>query len=150
MHIALLSVANACALANTVLANGNAGVPNLQTMAIDIVTSSPLTSGTFDIVNSSTAQAAARYQATNAICADVSEEEAQSGTITITTVTSSQVTGSFDFTLDAINDADASGGDHVTGSFSAPICPALSALLTQVIDGDGGAASVTMVDAGCN
>jgi hypothetical protein len=45
------------------------------------------------------------------------EEDATSGTISLTTVTSSQVTGSFDLTLYA-----GPGEDHLTGDFAAAVC----------------------------
>ena len=45
-----------------------------------------------------------------------SGEQATSGTLTLTAVSGSMLTGSFDLTF--------ANGDHLTGTFDAPVCDA--------------------------
>ncbi|HEY2514297.1 MAG TPA: hypothetical protein VGI39_25695 [Polyangiaceae bacterium] len=56
----------------------------------------------------------AEYGVSDASCKTVTDESATEGTITFTTITSTTVQGTFDVTMD--------NGDHLTGSFDAPVC----------------------------
>lgn len=56
------------------------------------------------------------YQAQDANCTETVNEGASSGTVTYTTANSSVIAGSFDVTFPS--------GDHLTGTFSAPLCDA--------------------------
>lgn len=47
-------------------------------------------------------------------CGDILKRGASGGTITLTKIAGSDIEGSFDLTFD--------GGDHLTGSFQAPLC----------------------------
>jgi hypothetical protein len=73
--------------------------------------------------------AVAYFRATDASCADLgptADALATSGTITLTSVTPA-FTGSFDLTLDT--------GEHITGSFKAPGCPAIASVVQTVQGG---------------
>jgi hypothetical protein len=59
--------------------------------------------------------ATATYSLTDAKCAPKIGEDAVGGSITLTTSDQTTVAGTFDVTF--------SGGDHLTGSFSASVCP---------------------------
>ena len=54
------------------------------------------------------------YVAQDAACHKTTSEQAQTGSITLTAVSSALVTGRFDVTFPS--------GDHLTGTFSAPVC----------------------------
>lgn len=60
--------------------------------------------------------AEASYEATDSNCNKTTNEKATGGTITLTTVSSTTVTGTFDVTF--------ASGDHLTGNFTAPVCSA--------------------------
>jgi hypothetical protein len=62
------------------------------------------------------------YSGTNSTCAATMQERSSGGSVTITTVSSTEVDGSFDVTFPS--------GDHLSGSFSAPTC--------NYYPGDGG------------
>lgn len=59
-------------------------------------------------------QANVGYVENDAVCTKTGNGYAQSGTLTLTTVTPTTIAGTFDATF--------AGGDRVTGSFSAPVC----------------------------
>jgi hypothetical protein len=58
--------------------------------------------------------AIAEYGADSATCTSTTSESAQGGSITLTNVTPTTIQGTFDVTM--------ANGDHLTGSFDAPIC----------------------------
>jgi hypothetical protein len=58
--------------------------------------------------------AIAQYGADSATCTSTTSERAQSGSIVLTSVTSTEIQGTFDVTM--------TNGDHLTGSFDAPVC----------------------------
>jgi hypothetical protein len=86
--------------------------------------SAPAASGTYTVHSSGTIGnftgnvALALYAATDANCNPVSSIEASSGTVTLTRVDSTGYSGTFDITF--------SDASHVTGSFTAGKCTALS------------------------
>lgn len=155
--ILLANVAEACTLAasidlSVVDTGDNVAVHNAQGLWLYLYTNAPLSARTIDVASPGSADggalpqalADAFYGAWNATCAEVAVEESVSGTITIGTVTASEITGSFDLELGPINSSAGfatSGSDHVTGAFSAPICAAYSADLTNDNNGGGGAAA---------
>jgi len=58
--------------------------------------------------------AIAQYGADSATCTSTTSESARAGSIVLTNVTSTEIQGTFDVTM--------ANGDHLTGSFDAPIC----------------------------
>ena len=58
--------------------------------------------------------AIAQYGADSATCTSTTSERAQTGSIVLTSVTSTEIQGTFDVTM--------TDGDHLTGSFDAPVC----------------------------
>jgi hypothetical protein len=64
--------------------------------------------------SSATGFALAAYSSTDANCNTVQSEPAISGTVALTSVTATEIQGSFDLGF--------ATSDHVTGSFSAPVC----------------------------
>lgn len=86
----------------------------------------PTGAGTYVIYSSGaqpTKLAVAQYFQTDASCNETQITLATSGTITITSVSNGNLSGTFDLTFDS--------GDHVTGSFSATNCNALLSVLAN-------------------
>jgi hypothetical protein len=118
-------------------------IHNSQIFWLYLVTSSALTARTLTVVPAGTVAsspggAAAYYTSFDATCKAVTDQ-ATSGSVVITTVSSTEIAGTFDITFTAFaTSCDAGGSDHVTGTFVAPLCPALSASLLPSGAGDGG------------
>jgi hypothetical protein len=100
-----------------------------QGFALGIFTSSPPVPATYGLPSPNDAGSAgsydgalADYTAYQATCA-ISERMTQ-GTITLSSVSATEVAGTFDVVMTADGTADGGAGDHVTGSFTAPVCPA--------------------------
>lgn len=94
--------------------------PDASTLIVAVAAdSSSVAPGTYDIVSQGFG-ATASYALQDQNCLTVVSENASSGTVTISSVGSS-VNGSFDLTF---------GADHITGTFSAPVC-----VYTPVTDG---------------
>jgi hypothetical protein len=103
---------------------------NAKAIFIDMATqttttfSAPAASGAYTVYSSGTIGnvtgnvALALYAATDANCNPVTSIEATSGTVTLTRVDSTGYSGTFDITF--------SDASHVTGSFTAGKCTALS------------------------
>ena len=70
--------------------------------------------GQYAIGATTTTTAAAAFTAEDAKCKPTSDEQATHGTITLTQITTTTVAGTFDLTF--------ANGDHLTGSFEAPVC----------------------------
>jgi hypothetical protein len=85
-------------------------------------TAIPTAPGTYS-VTSTTKSASASYLETDATCRSIAgfSALATSGTVTLTSVTSNGLVGTFDLTLNS--------GDRVTGSFNAPNCGGLISFL---------------------
>jgi hypothetical protein len=146
--IGIGSVANACELI-AMHPDQPGAFHDSQGMNLVLLTDSPLAPGTIPIMqidpnvaNITTVGALATYEADNATCVLTSAEEALSGSVTIATVTASEITGSFDVMLGEVfvtGTIDTSNLDHVTGSFSAPICPAYNTDVMAAAESDGSA-----------
>jgi len=144
----LANIANICELAATM---PNATVHGAQELTLAIGTASPLAPGTFAVIppaGTAATGATVTYQIADTTCAVIGAEQAVSGSVTIATASSSEITGAFDIVLSPVS-ADGTLNtaqmDHVTGSFSAPYCPAFSAAFNE--SDDGGSAADAMV---CN
>jgi hypothetical protein len=108
--IAITNKANTCGLVE-----GHHNPPNAT--SLDIVVSMPgsnFTPGTYNVGGASTSSSFASYSTTNASCAVGTTSQSTSGTVTFSNITSTLLMGTFDLTM--------AGGDHITGSFAAPIC----------------------------
>jgi hypothetical protein len=143
--INLVSVANACSF-YTMYPGQSLQIHDSQDLTLLVITDSPLTPGTYPIVapnivantNLTALGAVALYSSSDAMCNGTDFEEAASGTITITTVTASEFTGTFNLALGeplATGAVDTTNPDQVNGSFTAFICPAFSADLAGEADG---------------
>jgi hypothetical protein len=104
--VVLSSVAGTCTIAER---HGNP--PNVTTLGIAVEQDgSSVGSGTYAVGQG----VAASYEVIDAECKGARLEQATAGTVTLTTSTSEWVVGSFDLMFDS--------GDHLTGTFSAPVC----------------------------
>lgn len=85
-------------------------------------TSPPTAPGSYVVSGTGTQMAIASYTQTDASCHEIpgAAETAVSGTITVSSLNNGSYSGTFDLTLVG----GASAPDHVTGSFTAPNCPA--------------------------
>ncbi len=86
----------------------------------------PTGAGSYVIYSSGaqpTKLAIAQYFQTDASCHEIQSTLATSGTITLTSVSNGNLSGTFDLTFDT--------GDHVSGSFSAANCSALIFVLAN-------------------
>lgn len=113
---------------------GDYHVPNTQVVDIDLFawdaaskSSTPLSSpGTYSVVSGTAMPsgnyAAFQYQLSNANCAAASFEQGTSGTVQLDTSSATTMSGTFDVRL--------TSGDHVTGTFNAAHCPAISTVTT--------------------
>ncbi|MGZ6124713.1 MAG: hypothetical protein ACXWLR_07120 [Myxococcales bacterium] len=79
----------------------------------------PPSPGTYTLGNQAIENAVAIFAATDATCQLVAASEAVSGAITFTSV-GSRYAGSYDLTFGS--------GDHVTGTFDAPVCAGAAAV----------------------
>jgi hypothetical protein len=102
--------------ANTCSILGHGGnPPNAQVLEFAASTAgSVVPPGQYSIGATATTTAAAAFTADDAQCKPTSTEQATMGTITLTQVTTSTVAGSFDLTF--------ANGDHLVGTFAAPVC----------------------------
>lgn len=128
--IALSTTKDLCADAMS-----NAQHPNEKAVAIVLFdvngtsTSTPTAPGTYTIFSGSgtppAKSASLSVAVTDAMCHDVAAQDASgvTGTVTLSSVSGNQFSGSFDVVLDS--------GDHVTGSFDPQACPALATALNN-------------------
>ncbi len=113
-YVVVTDFSGACALGNNLKANSSG-------LLFDFLTSSSFTVGTVNVGAALDVQ----YATYDATCNSPTGESSTSGSVTITSVDSCKVVGTFDVTLN---------NDHVTGSFTAPNCvPSVASL-------DGGTA----------
>jgi hypothetical protein len=127
--IFLTNIANVCSL---IAANPNQNIHDSQYLTIVVITPLAVVPGTFNIFSDSLGMhpsyATVYYETDNATCDPAVEEDFASRPVTIATISSSDITDSYDITMNLSVSADFvnpnSNGDHVTGSFSAPICAA--------------------------
>ncbi len=90
-------------------------------LVIAVASASPVTPGTYDITTSGPVRV--EYAAQDASCNTTVMEAAQGGTVTYETIDASSIVGSVDATF--------SGGGHVAGTFSAPLCNVSLAVLVS-------------------
>jgi hypothetical protein len=112
--VALTSYAGICAYVQGATHVGHGG----WVLELSAGTSYPPMQGTYAVPS----QANALFGEADASCHPLGSEVAQGGSVTFDAVTSSVLSGTFNLTFSA--------GDHLTGSFSAPICDASLAALT--------------------
>ncbi len=104
---AITNIAGACGVLQN---HGNP--PDASTLIVEVVADSgSVAPGTYDVVSQGFG-ATAHYVLEDQNCIDELTQNATSGTVTISSVGSS-VNGSFDLMF---------GTDHLTGTFSAPVC----------------------------
>jgi len=109
--VVITNLAGSCAIAER---NGNP--PNAQSLLLEAgVKGTSVPPGTYTI-GDTTSVALAEFTAQDATCTQTTDDKGTAGTITLTSSSSTEVSGSFDVTFDS--------GDHVTGTFSAPVCNA--------------------------
>jgi hypothetical protein len=103
----------------------NVGQASDAILALATFAASPsgsVTPGTYPVT--ATGLTGALYGPSLAYCQSAASETAQSGTVTFTAIDGATISGSFDLTFQ--------NGDHLTGTFSAPVCDApLSAVSQQ-------------------
>jgi hypothetical protein len=106
---------NVSGICGVVTRRGNP--PNLDMIGVSVSSSSAasIPPGTYPLGYANGMAAQVSYTSADAMCQTTLNEIAKSGSITITQVTSATVDGSFDATF--------ASGDHLSGKFSAPVCP---------------------------
>jgi hypothetical protein len=109
--VSITNVANTCSAIE-----GHHNPANTSSLSFVVASSAgtSIAAGTYAIGATTTTQVSANYGTTNAACAANIAERATSGTIKLTTVSSTTVQGTFDVTMD--------NGDHLSGSFTGPVC----------------------------
>lgn len=109
--IVLTSVSDACSF----LQNPTHRIPSSSTLVLAAGAIAPsVPTGTFNIGMYGYAQ----YDADSATCVLTTSETATSGSVVLTSVSSSSIQGTFDVTMP--------NGDHLSGSFDAPVCTGVS------------------------
>jgi hypothetical protein len=110
--VVISSIAGTCAIA---VRHDNP--PSRTTVAFEVVQpGSAVGPGTYE-VGSTEHGVEASLEMTDASCNIIGGGQSTTGTVTITTSTADRIEGSFDLTFDS--------GDHLTGTFAAPVCGAL-------------------------
>jgi hypothetical protein len=120
---AITSVKGSCALAQQgallLDSDSSARLPDWTVLEVAVLSrTQALTPGTFPIGDAKD-KSPTRASVVHAIVQNgrvAVNREAERGTVTLTMATPARVSGSFDVTF--------SGGEHVTGDFSAPVCSA--------------------------
>jgi hypothetical protein len=140
--IALVNVPDYCSM------QGHASRKGFESLTLGVVTNSALTPGVYTTLppvadagaGSGRTGSGATFNAYDQNCDEVGYESTASSTVTVTSVTATEIVGSFDITLnifDPTTGMPTGAGDHVTGSFAAPICAAYSAEISVPPDGGG-------------
>jgi hypothetical protein len=104
---------------------------NATLLSLAIASTSPINPGTFNVGALSIPAASGIFEKTDANCHTAVVAQATGGTVTLTSVSGSSASGSFDVTFP--------DAGHMTGSFSAGNCAALANLIT----GDAGSTAFT-------
>lgn len=105
--ILVTSVSDPCSF----LQNPMNRIPNATSLVLAAGAIAPsVPTGTYDVGKYGYAQ----YDADSATCTLTTSETATSGSVVLTSVSSDTIGGTFDVTM--------ANGDHLTGSFSAPVC----------------------------
>jgi hypothetical protein len=109
--IVITSVSDACSF----LQNPTHRLPSAATLVLAAGAIAPsVPTGTFNIGT----YGYATYDADSATCVLTTSETATSGSVVLTSVSSGLIDGTFDVTMP--------NGDHLTGSFDAPVCSGVS------------------------
>jgi hypothetical protein len=96
------------------VAENHGSPPSVRTLAFQVTQdATTVAPGTYGVGQGLSAS----YEPDDATCAVVGLEQATGGEVTFTTSTATRLEGTFDLTFD--------DGDHVSGSFSAPVCAEL-------------------------
>jgi hypothetical protein len=115
-EVGVLNIPNTCAILQR---HGEPASTKIFAVGV-IATGTSVAAGTYTIqpsTSSTLPRAMAEYSVTDANCNNTTTENAMSGTVTLTAAmssSSSAVQGSFDVTM--------TNGDHLTGTFDAPVC----------------------------
>jgi hypothetical protein len=109
--------------------------PNTQLLLLLVEAAGPVTPGTYQVALGGVAAAGGGFITTDAQCHSGVSESATSGSITISTATSTEATGEF-----ILNFGSAGSAGTMRGSFSAPFCAAFSNVFSGG-GGDGGVAT---------
>lgn len=109
--VVLTSVSDACSF----LQNPTHRLPSTSTLVLAAGAIGPsVPTGTFNIGMYGYAQ----YDADSATCVLTTSETATSGSVVLTSVSSNTIDGTFDVTMP--------NGDHLSGTFTAPVCSGVS------------------------
>jgi len=116
--VALADVSGICADITALKTPANA-----TALALGVVSNAAVAAGTYNVgTGTSGSSAFAGFSKGDANCHSTVSENAVSGTVTFTGVSSGQVSGSFDLSFP--------DAGHLTGSFSSPTCAAFNTLVT--------------------
>jgi hypothetical protein len=108
--VSITNVAGTCAV---LARKGNP--PSAQVLSLAAAQAgSTIGPGTYTVAAQGSPTATAVYAQSDASCVGKVDSQATGGTVTITGLSSGSVQGSFDLTF--------AGGDHLSGTFSAPTC----------------------------
>jgi hypothetical protein len=128
------SLASACSAVAAATTNGTLHQPRAGTQGflIDLLSDGALAPGAYPILHfgadagTPTSGSIVSYDSYGPTCNALDQEEAVSGAVTITNAGASEVVGTFDIMMEPVATGSTSGTAHeVTGSFTAPVCPAL-------------------------
>ena len=101
----------------TLLGSGMTVPPSTQLLAIELVANGigmPPGPGTYTLGTTQNVEILVSYAASDANCNETVDEQATGASVTLDTVNTTTVTGTFDVTFP--------NGDHLTGQFDAPVC----------------------------
>jgi len=111
--VTISNIANSCSVAQH-----NGSPANMTSLVILVAAPIPVVPGTYAITTTTPTATSTIgylvYETTNAQCSRTTIHSAHSGSITLLTVGSTSVEGTFSVTMDT--------GDHVLGTFTAPVC----------------------------
>jgi hypothetical protein len=114
----LMNMSGACGIVER---KGNP--PNIKIIGVSVAASAAtIPPGTYRIGYENGIGTEVSYTSDDSTCRTTVNETANSGSVTIKQVTSTTVDGSFDATF--------ANGDHLSGDFSAPVCPVTLAQAT--------------------
>jgi hypothetical protein len=101
----------------TLLASGMTAPPSTQLLAIELIANGIGMApgpGTYTLGTTQNVAIVVAYAASDANCNETVTEQATGASVTLDTVNTTTVTGTFDVTF--------ANGDHLTGQFDAPVC----------------------------
>jgi hypothetical protein len=108
--VVITNVANSCALSQ-----GHHNPPSTTSLVLSVaVEGAAVPPGTYAVGASGKTAVDAQFVRTTATCTSESASVAASGSVTLTTVSSTTLQGSFDITMGS--------GEHLSGTFTGPVC----------------------------